>query len=354
MKCTKPLKVETNYGKIVKVPCGYCRHCRIDYKREWQIRLIQELKSSTSGSFITLTYDSFSLPYKEGKPTLVKKHLSNFIKRLRRNAEKSGWEERIRFFGVGEYGEKRGRPHYHVLLFNIPVHHEDKKLENEVREWVSKAWSWYDKSTKEREPIGMIDYGKPKGVTSESIAYVLGYCLKKQDKNNRGGRTMLEKRENRHGLLEEEGVQVEFKIASKGIGKQYLTEQTKEFHKHFENGYMFNHVGSKVKLPTYYEKRLFETEEEYYAWKLDKYEYLQKNGKLGFGWRKRLELLEEWNTEGKEYEYIETSKGKRKVYNRRGLSESEKRELKKLRKRYVKSIKWADIIEPHVHRKDTL
>jgi len=72
-------------------------------------------------TWVTLTYSPDNLP---PGGTLVPSHLSGFIKRLRRNLEyRQG--PKIRFFGCGEYGEQKLRPHYHVFLFGLgPTWHE--------------------------------------------------------------------------------------------------------------------------------------------------------------------------------------------------------------------------------------
>lgn len=82
--------------------------------------------------FVTLTYDDESLPILKTSTTstsalstqlqsgsfatLCPEHLRDFLKRLR----KAHAPRRLRFFGVGEYGEKYARPHYHLALFNFP------------------------------------------------------------------------------------------------------------------------------------------------------------------------------------------------------------------------------------------
>ena len=72
-------------------------------------------------SFLTLTYDPQNLPLllntadksASALSTLEPKHLSDFLKRLRKAIEPL----RIRYFAVGEYGDATERPHYHVALF---------------------------------------------------------------------------------------------------------------------------------------------------------------------------------------------------------------------------------------------
>lgn len=72
------------------------------------------LESSLHGdsTFVTLTYDEEHLPHDN---SLNPRELSLFLKRVRRGGNK------IRYFGVGEYGDLSGRPHYHVILFGFPT-----------------------------------------------------------------------------------------------------------------------------------------------------------------------------------------------------------------------------------------
>lgn len=60
----------------------------------------------------TLTYAPEHCPL-ELRPT----DLQKFLKRARRRYEPA----RLRFFGVGEYGDQTWRPHYHVALFGASV-----------------------------------------------------------------------------------------------------------------------------------------------------------------------------------------------------------------------------------------
>jgi hypothetical protein len=64
-------------------------------------------------SFITLTYRPDEYPV-DG--SLQPNHTKNWLKRLRRRME----PDTIRYFLVGEYGEKTERAHYHAALFGYP------------------------------------------------------------------------------------------------------------------------------------------------------------------------------------------------------------------------------------------
>lgn len=67
--------------KPIKLPCGQCLGCRLDYSREWAVRCTHESLLHKENSFITLTYDDEHLPEDGG---LVKKHWQDFCKRLRK------------------------------------------------------------------------------------------------------------------------------------------------------------------------------------------------------------------------------------------------------------------------------
>lgn len=92
------------------VPCGRCTGCREAHAKMWAIRCVNEISMHQQSSFITLTYADEHLP-KNG--TLHKKHLTDFIKRYRKKISPT----KIRYFACGEYGDKLGRPHFHILTF---------------------------------------------------------------------------------------------------------------------------------------------------------------------------------------------------------------------------------------------
>lgn len=92
--------------------CGQCLPCRVNRRRVWTHRLILEATCWPDNAFVTLTYDDEHLP-KDG--SLNPKHMQQFLKDVRRALE----PQRIRFFGVGEYGEQSWRPHYHLAMFNM-------------------------------------------------------------------------------------------------------------------------------------------------------------------------------------------------------------------------------------------
>lgn len=166
-----PIKDGLSSKEFLRVRCGRCINCRIHRTSEWSLRLEMESKYWDNISFLTLTYNSENLPmtdYFDSRlflndkdieelpefsecvcfPTLAYRDLPLFIKRLRKyqvgeehdfivNTEHGfDFEHRIgfKFFGVGEYGSKRLRPHLHILLFGV----EANAFNSEI---CRKAWN---------------------------------------------------------------------------------------------------------------------------------------------------------------------------------------------------------------------
>lgn len=150
----------------LSIPCGRCIGCRLERSRQWAVRCIHESESYDENCFITLTFDDDNLLKQCPGGSLVRSHMQNFNKRLRKFYP----DRKIRTFYCGEYGDELGRPHYHSLLFNLDF--PDKTLWSKLsgsRYYVSDTLSmlW---------PYGFSTIGD---LTFESAAYVARYCVKK-------------------------------------------------------------------------------------------------------------------------------------------------------------------------------
>lgn len=120
-------------------------------------------------SFLTLTYSDENLPKNS---SLDKKHVQDFMKRLREAIE----PRRIRYLVGGEYGDQKGmrtvNPHYHVCLFNYDF--SDDRIESEQNERGDQLY--------ESEQLTRLwKHGKANigALTFESAAYVARYVMKK-------------------------------------------------------------------------------------------------------------------------------------------------------------------------------
>lgn len=105
--CLMPVKLPKYKFAL---PCGKCIECRISHSMEWAYRVVIETRAHEHNSMITLTYADEHLP---PDMSVSMYEMQTFLKRLRKAVSPSS----IRFFGCGEYGEQRLRPHYHLIVF---------------------------------------------------------------------------------------------------------------------------------------------------------------------------------------------------------------------------------------------
>lgn len=162
-QCTRVELARKKVGPVEIVPhrCGKCPSCLATRAQEWVYRLYAESKKHNDTVFVTLTYSpeylkSAGLP-EDGVFPLDKKEVQNFMKRLRKNLSR-----RIRFFAVGEHGEKSLRAHYHLILFGVSVNDSDI---------IEKSWL----------PRGFV---KTVTANQATMAYVARYCTKKDFGNS--------------------------------------------------------------------------------------------------------------------------------------------------------------------------
>ncbi len=226
MKCYAPISIpDPRYNKSairLSVPCNKCVTCLQNRANDWSIRLREEAKYSTSSHFITLTYSDETICFKEKVDpdtgeilyvqTVVKKHLQDYIKRLRNVTD-----QKLRYYAISEYGGLTLRPHYHMLMFNLP---------NDLTHEYANRW-----------PFGHVYIGD---VTPSSIQYVAQYHVTKN--------------------VAPPGAEPNFALMSRkpGIGYQYL-EKMKEWHDtgYYDRDY-YPQKEVKRRLPRYYRDKLFD------------------------------------------------------------------------------------------------
>ena len=135
----------------VPFPCGQCLPCRINKRRVWTHRLMLESYCHVASSFVTLTYNDDNVP---SDGSLSKRHVQLFLKRLR----KCLGDSRIRYYCAGEYGEKGGRRHYHLIIFGLSP-------DISTEEIIEKCWNY-----------GFVTVDP---CVFETVQYVAGYVTKK-------------------------------------------------------------------------------------------------------------------------------------------------------------------------------
>ena len=156
-------------GALLTVPCGVCIGCRIDRAEAWAIRATHEAHMAKyewpgepGSCFLTLTYAPEAVPVDF---SVRKDVMQRFMKRLRM---KIGVP--VRYLLCGEYGEKRGRPHFHILLFGyaFPDRRPWRRIRgNQLYRSAELEEVWTE---------GHVEIG---AVTYQSARYVAGYVVKK-------------------------------------------------------------------------------------------------------------------------------------------------------------------------------
>lgn len=216
------------YLVTTKVPCGHCEGCHLKRSAEWALRIVHESRYYARSSFLTLTYDHGHLPESR---SLVVEDFQKFMKRLRMRLSRgvlneAGLEdekinrdfigprlpvngieyvEDIKYFACGEYGENKGRPHYHAVLLGwdwpdrVPVPNnpgaKDKLYDSPL---LASIWGQ-----------GNVRIGD---LSANSAAYVARYTMKKT----------YGKDADRE--YKETGRIPPFNLASKGIGRRFFHE----------------------------------------------------------------------------------------------------------------------------------
>lgn len=221
-------------GEPVRVPCGDCIGCRLEYSRQWGIRALHESKLHAENCFATLTYNDEHLP---ADKSIDPQTLRKFIRKLRKKL----YPKTIRFFGCGEYGDRLGRPHYHLLIFGHDFkdkvivrrasvkgnhHPEFRKGENNLYKSPELAEIWEK---------GFVTLGE---VSLDSASYVARYCTKK----------INGPRQEKHY----DGKHPEFAVMSRmpGLGQKWIEKYWKDVYpKDF-----FTLNGKKMRPIKYYDR----------------------------------------------------------------------------------------------------
>lgn len=139
------------------------------------------------------------------------------------------WAPKIRYFAVGEYGGQTQRPHYHIILFNLPI------------EWV-RIDPFGKEFSEELEEIwkkGIVDIGK---VENGSIHYVTKYHLHPLN----------------DAWLDSDVREKPFVRMSRkpGIGANYITDEISDYYRDSKNLCATLKNGIRQPLGRYYKEKI--------------------------------------------------------------------------------------------------
>lgn len=215
---------------FLAVPCGHCTLCSEKKQNDFVARVGFENQTSDSRPImVTLTYDSHSLPFSKKIPStyrvrhqsfdstmseisydyvdcfargvpyskiankyivtdpaydgfypcVKKRDVQNFFKRLRINWFRSGisiGKKPLRYVCFAEYGTHYGRPHYHLILWNVPYAIKSEKdfdLIDQLKSDILSAWGMCQSDGLQCE------------VARDAAKYVGKYISKNLTKDNR-------------------------------------------------------------------------------------------------------------------------------------------------------------------------
>lgn len=310
-----------DYDVYVMSKCGHCAECVNEKANNWVIRNHYEMQEHKKACFITLTY-------KDNPKFLIKKHLQDFIKRLRRHLEYRKINDKLRYFACAEYGTLRGRPHMHIIIYNWKeswdklLYKGINKKHNVIyeSETIKKVWKYGLTSYQmfEEHEIPYITlYDTPKEQNKK--AYIM-----QKDKAKRYLTELKEKKQsNVHRkyiirLLEEELKKIESTKEKYIMVKEFNTWSLglgwKKFQEQYTNNYTFTeYIEDKEFItPSPWVKKLANlgnenaikemlrreseltanlTAEEYKS--LHRVNYSHKHGNDIIKWQKKLEFMEE-------------------------------------------------------------
>lgn len=177
-----------------QIACRQCSLCKARIRNDWIGRCIAESKTAKACHVINLTYgrNRHGDVLHERSVLLTYSDIQKFLKLLRRH----GYP--VRYFVTGEYGNEKGRAHWHIILF-----WQDKVPPfagwSQSGEWLDKAeeeqrFNWVrlnDDGEVARDSEGEPHFFWPHGfayfqpVTQKTIQYVCYYVLKELDHEGR-------------------------------------------------------------------------------------------------------------------------------------------------------------------------
>lgn len=232
-----------NSTSPLEVPCNNCIGCKLEYARQWSVRIMHEKRFHDQSCFITLTYDDQHVPEDYG---LDLRHLQLFFKKFRKYLQ----PKKIRFFACGEYGDRLGRPHYHAIVFN--------------HDWPDKAFldrSDSGEAIYTSEALGRL-WGNgivsTQDVTHKSAAYVARYCTKKVKTGDTFGADHYYRLSPVDGKFH--SVRPEFSTKSNrpGLGSKFVEQFKSDF---YPSGFLVVD-GVRQAPPKFYLSKLSEKEQQ--------------------------------------------------------------------------------------------
>lgn len=178
--CIAPVAVDVR-GLAVEIACRKCWQCQANLTKDWVGRCIAESKAAVATTVVSLTYGASDrigdIPNDEAATTLRYRDVQHWLKRLRKGVTKNGVTTQfpLRYFAIGEYGERKGRSHWHVICFwqkNVPNYMH--RVRNFSDPFWTKGYAFWDGDFSEKAVYYACKYLQ-KGASLESMAHMSKY-----------------------------------------------------------------------------------------------------------------------------------------------------------------------------------
>ncbi|AXH77769.1 MAG: replication initiator protein [Microviridae sp.] len=282
----------------VPVGCGRCIECRKQQARQWQVRLLEDIKTNTNGIFVTLTFSDEAIKgLIEQKPT---KHWASLTGLDGYNLDNEIATRAVRLF-LERWRKKFGKSVRHWFITEIGGHgSENIHLHgiiwtNHSVEDIQERWEYGFTYPNKKQYKGNYVNGK-------TVNYITKYITKADEKH----------KEYKSKIL-----------SSKGIGANYTKtvdsksnkfndkepDKTKESYR--------TPTGHKINLPIYWRNKIYTDEEREKLWiiKLDKEERYVMGEKVSVknGEEEYNKLLKWYQERNKELGYGDYKKDWKKI-----------------------------------------
>ncbi|AXH76551.1 MAG: replication initiator protein [Microviridae sp.] len=318
---------------VRKVPigCGECMECRKQKAREWQGRMLEDIKEHTNGKFITLTFSNESIQklikenkeLQETKGYLLDNAIATRATRLFLERWRKEYKKSLRHWFITELGHKGTENiHIHGIVWT------DEPMDKIRKHW-DYGYMWPRPGCKQKNYVN-----------ARTVNYIIKYVTK-VDEDHKYYKSQI--------------------LTSPGIGANYVKRT--DWKKNKYNGENTNEAyrtgtGHKIGMPIYWRNKIYSEEEREKLWiqKIEKKErwicgekvdiskneesyyrllehYREKNRQLGYG------------TGEKDWDRIEYEKSRREMQQAKRLEQKKetfsKIELKE-NETYIEIGKWRE------------
>lgn len=254
-----PLK--DNRIAYVPIACGKCIECKKKKSREWQVRLLEDIKHNRNGKFITLTFEDKAIAeICEYEKTFRDKETGRKFKA--KIGECEGYERdnqiatvAVRLF-LERWRKEYGKSLRHWLVTEIGhngtenIHLHGIIWTDETAGKIRKIWKYGYVWAGKKKLTGEIE----QYVNERTVGYITKYITKVDEKH----------RTYESAILCSAGIGGQYVKRVDAIGNRFNGIQTKEYYR--------TSTGHKMTLPIYWRNKIYNEEEREKLWiqKLDK------------------------------------------------------------------------------------